>query len=130
MNLGELKEQIVAFSHRNDLDHVIQQFIDNTSQRLGRRFGVMPAPLLASTDTNSLLTTHSSIYLYGSLREQGIYTHDVAAVDKYEQLYQTEIRELNINYQDWDWAAEAGPVMCPARSTCGVDDQWEEINSG
>jgi len=115
MNLGELKAQISKYAHRNDFDsELLEGFVDGVSQRLGRRFGVMPAPLVADTDTNSLLTTHSLIYLYGALREQGIYSHDVDAVNKYEQLYQQEISEMNINYQDVDWAACIGPVITRA----------------
>jgi len=113
MNYIELQEQIAQWSHRTDLAKVIPEFIDNVSQRLGRRFGVMPAPLVKDTDTNSVLTTHSQLYLLGGLREQAIYTHDAVAAQAYEALYQIEIGKMNITYADTDWAACDSPVMCP-----------------
>ena len=111
MNFGELKIQVKQLSHRSDLDEVIPQFVASVSQRLGRRFGVMPAPLVADTDTNSLLTTHSLIYLYGCLREVGVFTENVDMVRGYETLYQGEVRELNINYRGLDWDACESPAM-------------------
>ena len=113
MNYGELKAAVAKWSHRSDLDAEMGTFIQNVSEDLGRRFGVMPAPLIADTDTNSLLTTHSKIYLYGCLREVGAYTHNVQAVQAYEALYEGQVSEMNINYRGLDWDACCSPVMAP-----------------
>ena len=79
---------------------------------------MMPAPLNADTDTNSLLTTHASVYLYGCLREAHMYTHDVDGTEAFEAIFQREVSNLNINYQDTDWAACDPPVMCPKEIPC------------
>jgi len=117
MNYGELKAQVEAWSQRSDLGPKMGEFVQNASQRLGRRFGVMPAPLVADSDTNSLLTTHSNLYLYATLREQAAYTHNVEAVQAYEMLYQTEVSDMNINYRGLDWDSCDSPVMTPVVPT-------------
>jgi len=114
MNYGQLKQAVKDWSHRSDLDAHHATFVSNVSQRLGRRFGQLPAPLVVDTDSNSLLTTHPNIYLYGCLREVGIYTHNVEAVQAYETLYQNEVNEMNINYRGLDWDACCSPKMEPA----------------
>ena len=115
MNYGEIKAQIKEWSHRTDLDQKIPEFINNTSQRLGRRFGVMPYPLVLDTDTNSLLKVHSNLYLYGALREMMVFTENAPGAQAYEFLYQGEVKEMNINYRGLDWAACPGPVMRSAK---------------
>lgn len=123
MNLRELEQAIRDWSHRSDLDPHISTFISNVSQRLGRRFGYMPSPLVVETDSNSLLTTHPNIYLYGCLREAGIFTHNAEAVRVYEGLYQEEVKQMNLNYRGLDWDACCPPVMAP------IDcDETEEIS--
>ena len=83
----------------------------------------MPSPLVSDTDSNSLLETHANIYLYGCLREQAIFTHNVEAVAAYEKLYQTEIKNMNVNYRGLDWDACCPPVV--RRICC---DETEEIS--
>jgi len=116
MNYGELKEQAAKYAHRTDLNDQMDVFVRLLSERLGRRFGVMPAPLIADTDTNSLLNTHSGVYLYGVLKEIAIFTHNIDAMDAHERDYQREVSELNINYRGLDWDACCSPVM--ARAEC------------
>lgn len=111
MKKGDLKAQVIKWSHRTDLDDEMDEFIENVSQRLGRRFGVMPARLVADSDTNSLLTTHSRIYMLGCQVEVSIFTHDANAASVYESMFQEEISQMNINYQDLDWAACPPPQM-------------------
>lgn len=115
MNYGEIKAQIDQWTHRSDLTAEVPQFIYNVSQRLGRRLGVMPSPLIADTDTNSILTTHPLLYLYGSLREVGIFTENVDMVQAYEMLYQAEVKELNINYRGLDWDACPSPAVMTSK---------------
>ena len=113
MNYGEIKTQIAKFAQRTDLGNEIPQFVANAGERIGRRFGVMPAPLIADTDTNSVLTTHPTLYLYAGLREYAVFTHNVTAVQAYEQLFTIEADRMNITYQGPDWAACEPPVMRP-----------------
>ncbi len=111
MNYGELKKQIIDLSHRTDLEDEVPLFIQRCGERLGRRFGFMPTPLVADTDTNSILTTHSSLYLYGSLREVHVYTNYADGITAFETLFQLEVENMNINYKGLDWVACSPPVM-------------------
>lgn len=129
MNYGELKAQIESWSHRTDLEEKIPEFIQNAGQRIGRRFGVMPFPMVLDTDTNSVLDVHSDLYLYASLREMMIFTENAPAAQAYETLYQAEVKQMNINYRGLDWDACDGPVMRSANQqacyneTVGTDNE-------
>ena len=113
MNYGQLKQATAEWSHRSDLGDQMALFVSNVSQRLGERFGVMPAPLVDDTDTNSVLTTHPRLYLLGCQIEVSIYTHDAVAASAYEVILQEAISNMNVNYQDLDWAACPSPVITP-----------------
>ena len=113
MNYGELKTAIAQWAHRTDLGDQMSLFVDNVSQRLGERFGVLPAPLIIDTDTNSLLTVHPRLCLIGCQIEVSMYTQDSVAAGAYEAIFQEAISQMNINYQDLDWAACCPPVMKP-----------------
>ena len=116
MKYADLKTATAQWAHRTDLKDHMNLFVANVSQRLGERFGVMPAPLVDDNDTNSLLTTHPRLYLIGCQVEVSIYTHDSMAASAYEAVFQEALSQMNINYQDTDWAACCSPVMC--RTTC------------
>ena len=118
MILSELKTITTQWAHRTDLGPQLDLFVINVSQRLGERFGVMPAPLSVDTDTNSILTTHPRLYILGMQVEVSTFTHDVPAVTAYEALFQEAISNMNINYQDTDWAACPPPVICPTDTPC------------
>ena len=117
--LGELKAEIKRYSHRSDLDSNLHDFINRTSERLGRRFGVMPGALVNENDTNSLLTHHPGLYIYGAMRELAIFTADLDATRHYEDLFQEQVRQMNINYHGADWDSCDPPVVCPGEPCRG-----------
>lgn len=112
-NYGELKASIQKWLHRDDLEEEIPTFVSLAAERIGRRLGAMPPPLVADFDTNNMLTYHSGIYLYGSLREGAIHTHDSSAEQIYDRLFQNELADMNINYHGSDWDTCPPPVMAP-----------------
>jgi len=112
MNYKQLKEAIVSWTHRSDLNGDISTFVANTTVRLNDRFGVSLGPLIADDDTNVLLEEHAVLYLYGSLREQAIWSHNLVASQAYEALYQQAVSDMNINVTDEDWYV-GPPAMEP-----------------
>ncbi len=73
MILSELKTAIADWTHRTDLEPHMGTFVNSVSSRLGRRFGVMPALLIADDDitktTSGSLTLNAggSVYAHGTL---------------------------------------------------------------
>ena len=111
MNRAEIQNQIIAFSHRSDLTDSVGQFIDNTTQRLNRRLGITLDPMLDNNGTNIIAEVNSSIYLYGGLREMAIFTADRPSAEAYEQLFNIEVDNLNINYNGTEWDNEPLAVL-------------------
>ena len=103
---GQLQTQIQQWAHRTDLSGVVDQFIDNVTERLNRRLGITLDPMNGLNDTNLVSQANPSIYLYGALREFAIYTADLPAEREYEMLYQREVDQLNINYNGDEWDNE------------------------
>ena len=112
MNYLTLKQTITAYSHRSDLTAHLDQMVANVSDELDRRLGTTTGPLIADTDTNDMLTHNADIYLYGSLKQVGVFTHNVQAVQAYDVLYEQAISNLNINYAGDEWNTEP-PVITP-----------------
>ena len=70
MNNGELKNKLVSYSHRGDLNTVTQGFVNTTSERLNQRFGLSLSPMNVATDSNDVIANHGeSLYFYGAMRE-------------------------------------------------------------
>jgi hypothetical protein len=118
MNYGEIKTAVKEYSHRNDLDAQIPEFIQRAAEQIGRRFGIMPSVLVNDADTNSTLDQHPQLYLYAALREMAIFTADLDATQHYDGLWNKECSEMNINYHGVDWDACNPPVICPGTDTC------------
>ena len=110
--LAELKSKMARYSHRADLDPHYDDFVQGASERIGRRFGVMPSPLVADGDTNSVLTTHPHLYLAACMIELSEFTEDLIATREWMSIWREQASDMNINYQGLDWAACAPPVMC------------------
>ena len=103
MNRAEIQNQIVLFSHRNDLGGAVGQFVDNTTQRLNRRLGITLDPMSGNSGTNIISEENSAIYLYGGLLEMAIYTADAPSAAAYQMLFDNEVNNLNIHYNGAEW---------------------------
>ena len=55
---------------------------------------IKPTAWSATSDTNSILTNHTGLYLYGSLLEAALYLEDDAAAMKYAMRYQEEVERV------------------------------------
>ena len=100
---GDIKNQIIQWSHRTDLTSLADQFIDNVTTRLNRRLGITLAPMVNANESNIIAEHNPDIYLYGALREMAIYTSDNTATQTYDGLYQQAVDRLNITYNGAEW---------------------------
>ena len=96
MNRAEIKSKIAEWSHRTDLTGQLDVFVDNTTSRLNNRLG-LALTLTGNSGENIISRDYPMIYIYGGLREMATYVRDRTAMQDYEQLYQSEIANLNIN---------------------------------
>jgi hypothetical protein len=104
MNYGEIKAQVADYAHRADLADVIPDMIQRVTDRLERRFGELNLQsLVVDSDTNYILENNPDIYLYGALREVGVYTHDINQVTGYDDLFTEAVDQMNINYNGAEW---------------------------
>lgn len=109
MNRTDIKNLVITWSHRSDIDGVVDSFLNNTNQRLVKRLGI-DLEFTGQTATNIISDNYPEIYLYGSLRELSIYTGNEPAAAAFDQLYNSEVSRLNItaNTEGFDVPA---PVM-------------------
>jgi hypothetical protein len=110
MNRTDVKEVILAWSHRSDLEDQVDAFIDNTSQRLRKRLG-MELPFTGQAATNTISNDYPEIYIYGGLREMGLYTHDAELVNLYGNMYDREVSQLNITAESTDFVDDTPAVL-------------------
>lgn len=70
------------------------------------------AKFTALATTNTLLTTHPDVYLYGGLRQLSIYVRDDADAAKYTALLNECVRSIQVNNAQRKFA---GPLQVRAR---------------
>lgn len=90
MNYGELKNYVASTLHRADLVTAMPQFVRDAQDRIGRRFGIELAPLVADDDTDAVLTASPLLYQYATLREACAYLRDFEGVNSWGGLYDIE----------------------------------------
>ena len=110
MNRTDVKEAILAWSHRSDLEDQVDLFIDNTSQRLRKRLG-MDLPFTSQAATNVISIDYPEVYIYGGLREMGLFTHDIELTNMYGAMYEQEVSLLNIKAESTDFTDDTPAVM-------------------
>lgn len=115
-NFSTLKQAVMEYSHRTDIENQLQGFANSVSQALDRRFGTDTPILVNDTDSNDYLAHNPDLYLYGCLREVGVYTHDQEMIAGADSLYQQCVRDMNINYSGTEWDTTP-PVMEPYDAT-------------
>lgn len=76
MNYGELRARIAKTLHRTDLDTVIPEFVADAQDAIGRRFGIVLAPLVDDADTDAVLTESPLLYIYFSMHAGCLFLRD------------------------------------------------------
>jgi len=103
MNNGELKQRLVNYSHRGDLTPNLQGFINDAGQRINNRFGLLLGDLFNDLDTNYVLGNHSILYFYAAMRELSIFIKDFDEGSRFNELFDREASEMNINNMQDSW---------------------------
>ena len=119
MNRAEIQNQIVAFSHRSDLQSMVSQFVDNVTQRLNIRLGITLDPMSGNSGTNIIADNNPVIYLYGGLREMSIFTADRPSAEAYDTLFNIEVNNLNVKYNGAEWNNE--PIHVKSETEVAYD---------
>lgn len=68
MNYLELKNRLIAISHRTDLVSEVPNFISDCNTRLNVRFSMANPMFTSDSETNLILTEQPQLYITGSLQ--------------------------------------------------------------
>lgn len=104
--LGDLKDEIEAYSHRSDLTARFPTFIQLAERDINRElltdYNLSDA---ADTASNELLARAPDLYLFGSLVHLAIYAHDPEKGAEWGNLYSRALE--NAKYYDFVQSGEA-----------------------
>ena len=79
------------------------------------QYFAIPAPLTADNQTNAILDTFPSVYLFGALKQVFLFAVDTEEAAKYHDLFISAIR--GANKKDKQGRYGPAPAMTPAGST-------------
>lgn len=67
MTYLELRNKIIATSHRKDLTALVPQFVDDARTLINERLGLQLVPLVADDATDDVLDRFPTIYFYAAM---------------------------------------------------------------
>lgn len=116
MNRAEISNKILEWAHRTDLGSQVDQFIDNTTDRINLRLGT-DYTLNGNNSENTISIDYPNIYIYGGLREMAIYTMNEAAYAGYDALFDKDMNRLNITAESTGFEDDSPVIKSEA-------EQW------
>jgi len=117
MNNLELKTWLAQISHRSDLSAVLPNFIADATALINLRFNLTLAPLVADTDTNSVLDLHPLLYQYAGARSLYEFTNNGENATYYGERWNALANAVNVTnpanaeLQDPDWATTPPAIV-------------------
>lgn len=106
---GALKADVADFLCRRDLTATIPSFIRPVHRKVQDYVGPL-SDLVNSTDTNSVLTNESDVYLWGALAEAGAYLKDPQLTAVYGAKFAQRLAEIALLYAQSVSVSPNGPT--------------------
>jgi len=96
-------------------DRIEFERVPDTDYDIVLQYFAIPAPLTTDNQTNEILDTFASIYLFGALKQVFLWAVDTEEAAKYHDLFISGIR--GANKKDKQGRYGPAPAMTPAGST-------------
>lgn len=96
MNYGELKTRLAQIAHRSDLSSQMENFTQDATEKINRRFGLALAPLVEDSDANDVIKNWPLLYLYAALQSLNEFVNNGDNATYFGTLWENEANRQNI----------------------------------